>query len=274
MSDVLRIEKVDVGQKVYGYKAFDFISEKMWAAVVGDKGSFSMISHAACIDLPEECKYPLLKFWDKNHVILVDSRIKRQGEINAWVISIYDGSIQTSFSVGDAVEDIVITDNYFVVTYFDEGLFGDITPSEQGIAVFDKQGAFVYGYADTVSGPIDIADCYAAAHVKGDEIVFFSYADFEIVVLDINTKEQIVFSPPERVDGAGQISCQQDNVFILVGPYDERDLGFIFDAQKGALTEFKLPSEWHVSKGYSQGRFAICSDTYIGLMEVVNDQNT
>ncbi len=268
IQDYFEIETIDLNENIYGHNAFEFFSKDRWVAVVGEENDFSMISHVGKSKLPKGCKYPIISFLDRAHVVLVNSRIERQGVVNAWVLSLYDGSVKQSFSVGDAVENIVVTKDYIVVSYFDEGVFGDIAPSDQGIGVFSKNGEYVLGYRSSILGAVEVADCYAMSHVDKNKIVFFPYTDFEIVILDIDKKEQQVFQTPVELHGAGKISFLDDNVYVLIGPYKERGHAFYFDVNKKEIKKFKIP-DFRFSIGGAQGKFQIWSDRSIGCAQVI-----
>jgi hypothetical protein len=69
---------------------------------------------------------------------------------NAWVID-DAGTMAFSFSIGDAIEDVLANGNQIVATYFDEGVFGNDPLSQNGIGTFTPRGGF---FGDGTRAPL------------------------------------------------------------------------------------------------------------------------
>jgi hypothetical protein len=93
-------------------------------------------------------------------IVLVDRRTAK-GRSNCFVYT-PDGTARAEFCVGDGVADVLVTGQRIVVTYFDEGVFGDVPPSSEGLCVFSPDGELKLGYQSGIKNPVDVADCYCA----------------------------------------------------------------------------------------------------------------
>src|SRR5213078_4860815 len=110
--------------------------------------------------LPEALRFPQVASIDEETALVVDSRAGRDRK-NAWIIH-DSGVIKGNFFAGDAIEDLVVTENFLVTTYFDESALSSNGIEGNGVAVFDMHGDFQFGYREVFStDSVDVADCYA-----------------------------------------------------------------------------------------------------------------
>jgi hypothetical protein len=172
------------------------------------------------ITLPVVLKYPQVRVIDEDRFLIAASRNKRQSKDTY----IFDkaGQILSNFASGDAVEDILVTANKIVFTYFDEGIFGggDIAP--EGLAVFDLNGAYQVGYRSLFGSEAeDIADCYCACWYKGNVLYFCAYTEFRIVKWDLDRLQQDITPIPTSLYGIHGLTTD-GTTFYLHSPYDSR----------------------------------------------------
>ena len=125
------------------------------------------------------------------------------------------------FALETGSADVLGSDQRIVVTYFDEGVYGDVSPSEQGLVAFDLDGSLGFEYQKFVLDSVDISDCYCAAWTADRRVVFSPYTGFPLVVLDIESRQQAVHLMPEVLHGASAIS-EIDGAVILHSPYQEK----------------------------------------------------
>ena len=122
-------------------------------------------SHSVAI-LPDTCRFPIVRAMDEETAVVGAVVVSGRGtpghSVNAWIFE-RGGRELCGFAVGDAVQDVVFIDDRISITYFDEGIFSNSSPPAEGVASFDRRGAFQWGYHsefgyDTAS----ISDCDAA----------------------------------------------------------------------------------------------------------------
>jgi hypothetical protein len=163
---------------------------------------------------------PRVAVFDDHRVAIVECRITRRGEINAWIFS-QQGVLLTEFSVGDGVEDLLATSDRLIVTYFDEGVFGFGNESgNEGLAVFGTDGRLEFGY-HTQFGWSDheIADCYAASLDSEGRVVFCAYSSFDLVRLDLEHRTRERWETPQPLHSCHALTMLGDTCFFGGGRY-------------------------------------------------------
>jgi len=169
-------------------------------------------------NLPKEMRNPFVRsINEKTALVLgVSKQYDENDQRNAWITT-SSGEVKANFSVGDAIEDIVITKDFVVVTYFDEAAcYGE------GLVVFDFEGNQLFGYEELLGKEsAAIYDCYAVVLVKENQIIFCSYTEFPLVLFDIETKTQQVWETPAVVHGFSAISKLADKIYFHHS-YDDR----------------------------------------------------
>lgn len=233
----------------YGYEAFDINESKEWLVVI-KKGSekFLLAYKDSKFELPRNCKFPISRFLSNDKALVVSSRIQNQDEINVWIISLADGKIIKEFSVGDGVNDVAVLEDYIAISYFDEGVFSSISPSNQGLAFYNHNGEYQYGYLENVADPVDIADCYAICKVGANKLAFCAYTGFEVVLLKVDSKSQEIFESPEKLHGAGAITLK-GNVAFLKGPYEDKK------TERQSIFAYNLETKTDRNLGVIQGQY-------------------
>ena len=104
------------------------------------------------------------------------------GVHNAFVYST-NGQLQSSFYVGDGIEDIQIDEsNALWVSFFDEGVLKGGEPAGEGLVCFDATGQLIYAHNSSEKAPF-ILTCYAMNVSSQKEIWVYSYTDFPLVRL-------------------------------------------------------------------------------------------
>lgn len=188
--------------------------------------------------LPEKIKFPKIRSIDDETALVVDSRAIRldlivdgkeqwvdykfkKGELeknrvgkaiyssNAWLIN-STGEIKANFFADDAIQDIIVTKDFIVVTQFDEGAIGG-----DGVLIFDLKGNRLFGYSDVFGAEsVTIYDCYAACLVGDNQIIFCPYTEFPLVLFDIEAKTQRIWEAPQIVHGFNAITKRKDKIYF------------------------------------------------------------
>lgn len=193
----------------------DLTSDGVWVAIIGQESADAAIFCDQEIRLPRKFRFPNVRVVDRQHFLVVESRVSSANDANAALVNLDAAWAPRYFPVGDGVQDVLITANFIVCTYFDEGIFGATPISHEGVAVFDKCGAFQFGYRTRLKGAaVDIADCYAACHIAGDSIAFSPYDKFPLVNWDLNTGAQSLWRLPGSLHGAQSLVEYRGGYFL------------------------------------------------------------
>ncbi len=208
------------------------------------------------INLPEKIKFPIIRAINDETVLIANSRAWTQN--NAWIIDA-SGEIKSNFAAGDAIENIVITKDFIVVTYFDEAAcFGE------GLVVFDFEGNKLFGYEETFGkDAVKVFDCYASALVKENQIIFCPYTEFPLVLFDITAKTQQVWETPAAVQGFHAITKLADKIYFhLKYRLELKGYNFgIYEWQIGGKETRKIGEyQNYFVRGLPNGRFLARSD--------------
>ncbi len=190
-----------------------------WVAICRSELDLVVASAGQHFTVPDEIRFPLIRWVGSADILLIDARTTK-GRDNAYVFST-SGVKKARFCVGDGVADAIAVGEAVVITYFDEGIFGDVPPSHEGLCVFSPYGRLEFGYQSGVRNPVDIADCYCVCAAGRCEACFSPYTGFPLVRLNVKTRHQEVHELPEVLAGASALSTD-GVVFYFYGPYDAK----------------------------------------------------
>lgn len=195
----------------------DLTATSGWVGVAGDTRQQSLLINGQITALPQPCNHPLVRSLGDDLMLIVD--IASIGPAaNAWVITA-TGHVRTSFDAGRGIQDVLVAPQGIVVTYHDEGVFGRAGPGQEGVALFDHDGRFQWGYQSRFGATaVPIDDCYCAALTEDGQLVFAPYVDFPLVRLDLDRVEQEVWSTPNMLHGSSALTTRGE-VAYYHGPY-------------------------------------------------------
>lgn len=155
------------------------------------------------------------------------------------------GPVGSEFPMGEP-RDVLTNSRWIVATYNDQGIFGNVPLSKEGLNVFDSAGLYQWGHASTFGNNPPIAEVYAASWVDTEEIVFFPYTDFPLVRLFLRERRQEILSTPDLLHGSDAISIAGDTAYFYapykrdaslfawrIGTAEARELGEFLDPNKG-----------------------------------------
>jgi hypothetical protein len=173
------------------------------------------------------CVQPL----GNDRLLLVRGRARRQDH-NAHVVTT-DGSLVTSFHIGDGIADVQTThDGQIWISYFDEGVFGGGEYGPAGAVRFDTNGYANFRFNDSPGIVNNINDCYAMNVVSNHEAWFYYYRSFSLVRLVGD--QPIRQWPAMPVRGAHGFAiarnmalfggCYQDSQALFLVPLNEKEL--------------------------------------------------
>jgi hypothetical protein len=221
-----------------------------WIGVTNLDDSQWVLFNGTSTPLAEECRFPKIRAIDDRTAILVNSRASNEN--NGWILD-SSGKPKVRFYAGDAIQDVLASPEFIVITYFDESALTSPGIEGNGVAVFDVGGNFLFGYRDLFGDEaVDIADCYAACWAGNNRVLFFPYTDFPLVSLDLKNKTQVIWDTPDSVVGCGAISSLDGTVFFH-RPY--RDEGSIFEWKIGSQSAENIGFFSGSLRGLDDGKF-------------------
>lgn len=211
--------------------------------------------------LPKELRLPSVRSINEETALVrgISKQYDKQDQRNAWIINCF-GEVKINFFSDYAVEDIVVTKDFIVATQFDEGAIGG-----DGVCVYDFEGNRLFNYHEVFGAEsVFIADCYAAAFVKENQIIFCPYTEFPLVVFDIENKTQEVWETPAAVHGFSAITKLADKIYFhrTYNPeIDGYDFG-VYEWQIGSKEARKIGEyQNHSTRGLPNGRFLAQTDS-------------
>ncbi|MDQ5966693.1 MAG: hypothetical protein QG625_2848 [Cyanobacteriota bacterium erpe_2018_sw_39hr_WHONDRS-SW48-000098_B_bin.30] len=164
-----------------------------------------------------EMRFPRIQVFPDSSILVTDSRCAPTVDghtSNAVVFNQY-GAILRRFTLGDAIEDVQISDSGEIwVSYFDEGIFGDGLGTS-GLNCFDAKGKLIWRYQAPV-GFDDISDCYAI-NVAGSFVYACYYTDFPVVQI---APDKSVTGWANNLTGARAIAVSDLRVLLFGGYRD------------------------------------------------------
>jgi hypothetical protein len=166
--------------------------------------------------------------------LLVRSRADGEADYNAHVHGA-DGSLVASFYAGDGIADVQATDQgHCWISYFDEGVFGDLPLGGNGLVCLAQNGRPVFRFGDLADPVVrSMADCYALNVCSGKEVWLCYYTDFPMVQLIEGT---IAGWWPMSVHGSHAFAVHDGRV-LVVGGYDHRDSLFVGELGSSSFQE-------------------------------------
>ena len=252
----------------------DVKDSNFWVGITGytEKNRFQYGTHvhfgSESYELSREIRNPFIRIIDEENT-LVFGRTKQYNETNdknAWIID-SKGEIKSGFSTGGAVENIVVTKNFIVVAYFDEdACYGE------GVEVYNFEGELLFGYEGLFGKEaVDVSDCYAAALVEENKIIFCPYTEFQLVLFDIETKTQQVWETPAAFHGFSTISKLGDKIYFHL-KYELELEGYdfgIYEWKIGSKEMTKIAKyENYFTRGLPDGRFIAKTDSGYSIISL------
>lgn len=172
---------------------------------------------------PTDENYRHVQPLGKDHWLLIRGRSRSDEDLNA---HIYDshGDVVRSFAAGDGIEDVQVTsDSKIWISYFDEGVFSNVTIGHTGLNCFDENGQKICDYFSIGNPKTSIDDCYALNVCSDRETWIYFYSDFPVV--KITDRKEAKCWPEISVYGSHSFAVIEGYV-VFAGSYDERDILF------------------------------------------------
>jgi hypothetical protein len=163
----------------------------------------TIVTDAGEIPFHPSVRYPAIRRVRPGLVLVVG--LRSDGERNAHLVT-DRGELVRSFFVGDGIEDVLICGSRIVVTYGDEGVFGDFPEGREGLAVFDTRGEMLWGYHTRFGHAVNVVDCYCACTDGADRLWFSPYMEFPLVEVNLERRTQSVTELPAELHGCAALT--------------------------------------------------------------------
>lgn len=151
--------------------------------------------------------------------LLVRGRSSGGKDRNAHVFGAYGKHVR-AFPAGDGIEDVQVTkDSKIWISYFDEGVYGDVELSQSGLVCLDQEGKQVFDFQSVCSEAGSIDDCYALNVCSNHDTWLCYYTDFPVVRLTDHKLAGIWQNIP--VSGSHAFAVSNENV-LFAGSYKNR----------------------------------------------------
>jgi len=195
---------------------FDFKSESEY---LGITKSNEIITSFGEFEINIDFKFPIIRILDEEQFLVINARTEKNIE-NCFVFN-HEGRLMNKFYFGDGIEDVIIIKNKIIVSFFDEGVFGDEGPNNNGLSIFNLSGKSIFGYNDK-HGQLEISDCYCMSKLNNQKIVFFAYTEFNLIELNINTHEEIIHKVPVNLRGSNALTAFKNKIYFH-SPYKDKE---------------------------------------------------
>ena len=191
-----------------------------WVAILGGREGKLVSIAGRTITLPHAYRVSQIRAIDEVTVLVYSPRA-RSHEPNAIVLR-STGEIASEFAIGDGIQDVLASPSALVALYFDEGIFGGVWPSWEGVAVFEPTGELRFGYGSQFgSDAVGVGDAYAGCWTDRGTVQFMPYMDFPLVELDLERRTQEIAPTPEVLHGAHALTSVGGEIFVH-SPYDSQ----------------------------------------------------
>lgn len=169
-----------------------------------EEAGYTLATEGGEIPFTAPVEYPVVRRVRPGLILVVG--VRTGGEPNAHLVT-DRGEVVRSFFVGDGIADVMVCGPRIVVTYFDEGVFGDFAVGQKGLAVFDTRGELLWGHNSDPGGRgVAIDDCYCACTDGEDRVWFTPYMKFPLVELDVERRAQKVSPLPSELHRSSAIT--------------------------------------------------------------------
>jgi hypothetical protein len=241
-------------------------------AVGIDKATTHLLfSGGALVRLPKPLHSCRVRLFDRDGAFVWGWVRPRGEEPNAWIIQ-RDGSTREPPGAlqyaTTSCADVLCTDDFIVTTFYEDVIdFRHGPICAEGVAILDRNGAFLWGWNSTILEAASVADCDAAVRLGGNLIAVFASAHFPIVVLDLTTRRPAaIYHPtPDVLHGAQAISMR-DGTWYFVTPYQAKEAVLSWRPECGKPEIHDNMPARHRFRGLRGGRFIDVTPEAVGIL--------
>jgi len=220
-----------------------------------------VVTSSTIFTINGEVHFPIIRELNSKEFLIANLRNKNDNE-NAFIYD-FNGNLKTKFKAGDGIEDIVINADKIVITYFDEGVFGDDGYNNNGLSIFDFNGNFQFGFNQNQQGLV-IHDCYCICKIDDRKIAFYAYDFFNVIELDLNDFTITKLETPNIFEGANAMS-KLNNKYIFHSSYYSKNEFFEWNLSNNSVK--KIGEYNSTLKGLLNGSFLAFGDSGFTIIE-------
>lgn len=232
------------------------------AATFEKNGSKYLLWNEMEFKLPKTLVSPSLRFVDDARILVFDARTNGKSD-NAVIVSA-EGRILARFQAGDGIQDVGCRNGKIFVTYFDEGIFGNVPPSQEGVAIFSNEGVLIAGFQEKFGSRVDIADCYCACWGGMDSLWFCSYTGFPLVEWNLKTNAINVLKLPDFLHSPACMSTDKGDFYF----HGCARFGDAILKWKPGMNPEKVGIHHGPFRGLPGGRFLFVNESAYGVITV------
>lgn len=196
-----------------------------------------------------QVQYPIIRILDNNRFLLADSRTTDY-QRNAFIYD-FSGQLLNSFLAGDGIQDILVHNSKIIVTFFDEGVFGEDGPNNNGLTVFNFEGIQEFGFNESTND-LHIYDCYCICKHDYNKVLFYAYDYFDVTELNLDNYKWVKIKTPSDFMGASALTSKKEKI-IFHSSYNDKQSFFEWNTQTMIVTKIGTYSS-HL-KGLENGKF-------------------
>lgn len=215
------------------------------------------------IELRKAFEFPLIRQLTNESFLVAEARVKGNAD-NCFIYDL-EGNIIMKFFAGDGIADIVVSSKKIVITYFDEGVYGNYGPNNGGLVIFDFNGKILLNYNEKHGEQI-ISDCYCICKHGANRILFLPYTEFPLIELNIDTGEERRFKIPDILKGTSAVTSSLDGIFFF-SPIEDK--GGIYHWKTGEKNASKVGEHGSRLRGLNNGRFLSIDQKSFSILDLI-----
>lgn len=159
-------------------------------AIQKNSNKLEIIINGKILYINVHIEYPIIR-WVGNHLFLLADTRNEDGKNNLFILDV-EGEIKSSFNCGDAITDIIVSDEGIWICYFDEGIFGEGI-SKEGLVLFDLEGYSKLKYNSQQKNGPTLIDCDAMCQgIETSMWVFSQVPAIDYKLINVNYKNEIL----------------------------------------------------------------------------------
>lgn len=232
-----------------------------WCAIAEHQGADYLLTETQRFALDRRYSFPKVRFLNEWQILVVDSRAKSIKDPNATIFDL-GGKVSGTFHAGDVISHVAVTKRTIAVGFHDEGVLGNNSVSNEGVAIFDLKGKFLQGYNSAVIAGVEVMDCYCLCNAGGDEIAFVPYPSMHLVKWNAKAKCHSTTNLPKAASGPSAIAIHQSKLYVIGSHHDQNTMLRI---DGDSVTPLKVP---HTTPTILRdGRFLLQSKNQLTIMD-------
>jgi hypothetical protein len=211
-------------------------------AIQKNSNTLEIIKNKKILDCNVQIDHPIIRWVDSHSFLLADARNEKR--INNLFILDIEGKIKSSFNCGDAITDIIVSEEGIWISYFDEGIFGEGI-SREGLVLFNLEGIPEVKFNSHQKKGPSLLDCDAMCIGNDQSIWVVSQVDAKkYILINVNNKGEILktYEIPAIFHQFTGIYVKKNFAYFFNGYYGNEL--FCFDLDNGEINNIGNLNGW------------------------------